>query len=347
MCEEMKRGKRFVRDEGEEPKKGKTYVIIGVGVLIAVGLLFGVVWFADVDGYLQKNKEIINLYNFYDSIVGFDTDAVYFIGSSMVAESVYPPLVNELIHEKGYENITVYSAYLSGDTPITRSTQIQKIIDSRPKHVIYGLTPAGIGADDWREEYYSLVHDRLNIRDDSLYLYTPEQVASFNVEPNLFYKKKFIGSALQEKINNAPSATLNYSYDPLGVERRQYISSMKNEESILSNVNNPLSHYRVESEVSADWTQNKEALLYIINTLKNEGISVSIMNMPINPLLSEKISTESYDNYYALLNNTGVSWINMDGIFSSEYFFDEVHMTYDGAVLFAPYLADYVIQEMT
>ena len=333
--------------ENDEAKKWKVVVGIVVGLVLAGGLFGVLFWFADVDGYLQQNKEIINLYDFYEEKHGENTTAIYFIGSSIVAESIYPPLINEILVRHDQCNVTVYSAFLSGDTPISRSTQIQKIIDSKPSFVIYGLMPRDIGADDWRDEYFSLVLSRLDIRDDSLYLYTPEQMDSFDFDLNLFENKKYLANALESKYVSKPHATLDYSRDPLGVEYRKYISTTKNDVSITKNVNNPESRYRIESEVNGEWTQNKEALVYIINTLQKEGITVIAVNMPINPLLSEKISIDSYDNYYSLLNETGVTWYDLDGSISSDYFFDEVHMTFDGALEFAPVMADLIIQEMS
>lgn len=333
--------------EKDEAKKWKVVVGIVVGLVLAGGMFGLLFWFADVDEYLQQNKEIINLYDFYDEKYGDGTTAVYVIGSSVVAESIYPPSISDILTQNGYSNVTVYSAFLSGDTPIMRSVQVQNIIDSRPSFVIYGLMPRDIGANDWRDEYFSLVSSRLNIRNDSLYLYTYEQMDSFDFDLNLFENKKYLANALESKYVSKPHATLNYSRDPLGEEYRKYLSTTKNDASIAKNVNNPESRYRIESEINGEWTQNKEALVYIINTLQKEGITVIAVNMPINPLLSEKISIYSYENYYSLLNETRVTWYDLDGSISQEYFFDEVHMTFDGALAFAPVMADLIIQELS
>ena len=134
----------------------------------------------------------------------------------------------------------------------------------------------------------------------------------------------------------------------MGIEYRKFISlKLNNENNTISNVNNPNSRYRIESEINGYWTQNKEALMYIISTLTENDIPVIILNMPINPLLSEKISEESYANYYALFDKTGVDYYDLDGILSSDFFFDEVHMTFDGALEFAPIMADIIIRELS
>ena len=347
---------RLIENTTEKDGVKKWKVV--VGIVVALGLVFaGFYWYvfvyADVDLYLQENKEIINLYDFYDEKYGEDTRAVYFIGSSIVAESIYPTRINNILSQDGYSNVTVYSAFLSGDTPLMRSVQIQNIIDSKPSLIVYGLMPRDIGANDWCDEYFSLVLPRLDLRFDSLYLYTPEQLQSFSPIINPKDIKKYIENAKYAKsVANVgsvtPHATLDYSTDPLGIEYRKFISlKLNNENNTISNVNNPNSRYRIESEINGYWTQNKEALMYIISTLTENDIPVIILNMPINPLLSEKISEESYANYYALFDKTGVDYYDLDGILSSDFFFDEVHMTFDGALEFAPIMADIIIRELS
>ena len=97
---------------------------------------------------------------------------------------------------------------------------------------------------------------------------------------------------------------------------------------------------------SSSESENKEALMYIVKTLKENNVPVIIANMPINPLLSEQISNSSYSNYFDTINGTDVDHYDLDGNYSPEDFFDEVHMTYDGALKFAPRMADLIIEQV-
>ena len=345
---------RTVREEKNVTKGSpslsiKVYIVIICSVIISICIFFGLYCVADVDTYLKDNKEIINLYDFYDQKVGENETAVYIIGSSVVAESIIPPEINSLLAQKGYDNIKFYTCSLSGDTPITRSVQLQNIIDSKPSLIIYGLMPRDIGADDWRDEYFGLVHDRLRLMNDSDYLYSAYQAKSFNKHEGIWYNKKFIQNALKYRYfaENKPHSTLNYSYDPLGEEYREYISSKGSDQSAtIADVNNPKSRWRSESEVGDEWTQNKEALMYIVKKFKENDVPVIIVNMPINPLLSERISNSSYSNYFDLINGTNVTHYDLDGFGSPDDFMDSVHMNYDGALKFAPRMADLIIEQV-
>ena len=303
---------------------------------------------ADVDGYLKDNKEIINLYDFYDQKVGENETAVYIIGSSVVAESIIPPEINKILAQKGYANIKFYTCFLSNDNPISRSVQLKNIIDSKPSLVIYGLMPRDIRANAWFDERCCLVHERLHLMNDSDYLYSNFQAKSFNKHEGIWYNKKFIQSALKYRFfpENEPHSSLNYTYDPLGEEYRKYISSKVDQNATIADVNNPNSRWRTESEVSDEWTQNKEALIYIVKKFKGNDVPVIIVNMPINPLLSEQISDNSYSNYFALINGTDADHYDLDGFGSPDDFMDAVHMTYDGAIKFAPRMADLIIEQV-
>lgn len=343
---------KTVREETDVTKGDHSLTIsiaIICSVMICIGLFLGLYYLADVDTYLKDTKEIIHLYDFYDQKVGENEIAVYILGSSVVAQSIIPPEINKLLLQRGYGNIKFYTCFLSGDTPISRSVQLQNIIDSKPSLIIYGLMPRDIGANDWRDEYFALVHERLHLMNDSDYLYSNIQSKSFNKHEGIWYNKKFIQNALKYRYfsENSPHSELNYSYDPLGEEYRKYISSKGSDQNAtIADVKNPKSRWRSESEVSDEWTQNKEALMYIVKKFKENDVPVIIVNMPINPLLSEQISNSSYSNYFGLINATNVSHYDLDGFGSQEDFMDAVHMTYDGALKFAPRMADLIIEQV-
>ena len=343
---------RTVREETDITKGDHSLTIsisIICSVMICIGFFLGLYYFADVDTYLKDNKEIIHLYDFYDKKVGENETAVYIIGSSVVAESIIPPEINRLLVQKGYDNIKLYTCYLSSDTPMSRSVQLKNIIDSKPSLIIYGLMPRDISSNDWKDEYFVIVHDRLHLCNNSEYLYSKEQLNTLSKNDDIWYNKKFLLSALNYRPSSADNShyeRLNYSYDPIGEDIRKSISTRADINATLANVNNPNSFWRTESEVSDEWTQNKEALMYIVKTLKENNVPVVIANMPINPLLSEQISNSSYSNYFDLINGINVDYYDLDGCYSPEDFFDEVHMTYDGAIKFAPRVADLIIEQV-
>ena len=90
--------------EKDGVKKWKVIVGIVVGLVIVFCLSYCYVyWYVDLDEYLSETKDIVSLYEFYDAKVGEDETAVFFIGNSIVGHPVYPPEINRILNEKGYE----------------------------------------------------------------------------------------------------------------------------------------------------------------------------------------------------------------------------------------------------
>ena len=69
--------------------------------------------------------------------------------------------------------------------------------------------------------------------------------------------------------------------------------------------------------------------------------------MPLHPLISAEIDEESRENYFEFLNQTGVTWVDMENLFGDEYFYDSHHATWIGTQLITPVMADLIIQEMS
>lgn len=69
--------------------------------------------------------------------------------------------------------------------------------------------------------------------------------------------------------------------------------------------------------------------------------------MPIHPELSKVVSDESRNNYFNLLNQTGVAWYDYENYFNGDAFVDIHHVTFDSAKSFSSVFADLIIQELT
>ncbi|MCZ9311818.1 MAG: hypothetical protein O0V67_00425 [Methanocorpusculum sp.] len=320
-------------------------VCVLAGVLIAGGLFSVGMYAAEpvIDAYLNETKEIIHLYDFYDLKIGEDQTAVYFIGSSIIGCSIYPPYINQNLSIQGY-NITAYNLIVSGDTPVRRSVEIQKIIDSSPSLVVFGVTYRSVTDEAaWPDERVILVHDRLVVRDGARQLYSADEWNDLKTVCTPNYKKKFLPSALFH-FPSETSNTLDYQNDPYGISSRLYRDSQKNPEKMLEEANDPTDIWR--PIVTNESTRYKQALIYNVQTLQNAGIPVVLINMPLHPLTSEKITNESRQNFYDLLNETGAKWYDMEFGCGDEYFFDSHHMTFYGATQFAPRMAELIISEV-
>lgn len=330
--------------EGDVPRS-TVVVCVLTGVLIAVGLFVAGMYAAEpiIDDYLNETKEIIHLYDFYDLSIGEDQTAVYFIGSSIIGCSIYPPYINQNLSIQGY-NITAYNLIVSSDTPVRRSVEIQKIIDSSPSLVVFGVTYRSVTDETaWPDERVILVHDRLDVRDDARQLYSTDEWNDLKTECTPNYKKKFLPSVLSYSPLVSDS-THDYLHDPYGLPKRLHLGSTKNLEKMLEEANDPTDIWH--PFVTNESTRYKQALIYNVQTLQNAGIPVVLINMPLHPLTSEKITNESRQNFFQLLNETGAKWYDMEFGCGDEYFYDSHHMTFYGATQFAPRMAELIISEV-
>ena len=341
---------RTVRDETNVTKSAPSlslsvYIVIICTVLISSCLFLGLYYVADVDGYLQDNKQIINLYDFYDKKVGENETAVFFIGSSIVGYSMHPPEINRIV-KINYSNLTTYNLAVNSDIPIERALEIQKIIDAKPSLVIYGISYRSVTDKISYANFFErakLVYPRLDIRNDSLWLYTADE--KLYLTPfSYFGKSMYISSALDYKFNGV-YRSINYSIDAFWVQQdeRDILPEDKNT-GIIKKVNDP--NYNWRPVVTNESTRYKDALLYNVKTLQDAGIPVIILNMPLHPLLSEKITDESRVNLYNLLNETGAEWYDLERDYGDEWFRDDHHASFDGALKFAPRMADLIIEQV-
>ena len=332
----------------KEGTSSRTTVAVCVlaGVLIAGGLFIAGMYAAEpvIDTYLNESKQIGHLYDFYDLKVGKNQNAVYFIGSSIIGDSIYPPYIEGNLSEMGY-NFSIYNLIVNGDTPVRRSVEIQKIIDSSPLFVVYGVTYRSVADESiWPDERVILVHDRLDVREDAWQLYSEKEQEDLQAEPTFHYKKKFLVNALSYSPASFDFFTHDYLNDPYGITAREYRSERKDPTQIFREANDPTDIWH--PVVTNESTRYKQALIYNVQTLQNAGIPVVLINMPLHPLTSEKITNESRRNFSDLLNETGAKWYDMEFGCGDEYFFDSHHMTFYGATQFAPRMADLIIEEV-
>ena len=326
-----------------EAKKWKVVVGIVVGLVLAGGMFGLLFWFADVDEYLSDTKQIYRLYDFYDLNIGKDETAVYFIGSSIIGDAVHCEYIDSILENSGY-NISTYNLLMDSDMPLRRLSHLENIIESSPSLIIYGVTYRSTLDNEWRDETVVLVHDRLIINTSSLYLYSEDELSDLNETPTISFKKRFLKSSLTPHAREWAYDGLSYAKDPFIINqndrRKQNISLSE----IQNQAENPLDVWR--PIVSSQLTRNEEALIYSVKRFEEAGIPVVIINTPLHPLFSEKVTDESRSYFSDWLNSTGASWYDLETIFDETYFRDSHHATYDGGILFSELMAEIIIQEI-
>ena len=322
-----------------EAKKWKVVVGIVVGLIVGCILFYGlfVVTEPFVDDMLS-GEEINLLFDFYDEKVGYNETAVYFVGNSIMGTAVYTPLVDDILHSAGYADVYTYNLLSDGETPLLRALQIERMAESKPSLVIYGMNYAFVNPGKWIEERTVLAQGRYELTPELAQLYSEDELDDLTSNL-LFYKR---GLLLRSTIlPNSARTTDNYVKEPYGVDLRQELDKGKSLQSIRDTVS------KSNIVISDEMTRHKQALIYNVQTLQNAGIPVIIINMPIHPLLSETISNDSRQNYFNLLNMTGAKWIDMEYEYGDDHFRDTQHTLWTGSEDFSRKMADLIIQELS
>ncbi|MDE2521575.1 MAG: hypothetical protein O0X93_00255 [Methanocorpusculum sp.] len=320
-------------------------VCVLTGVLIAGGLFVAGMYAAEpvIDAYLHDTKQIYWLYDFYDQDIGSTQTAVYFIGSSVVGDAVHCREIDQYLQNAGY-NISTYNLLMDGDTPLRRLPQIQNIISSHPSLVVIGVTYRSVTDDQWVDETVVLVHDKLKINPDASQFYSSEELHDLKQKPDLRYKVRFLRSVLMPYRDTWGNDGISYAKDPFIVISNDRRTANILIENIQKQANDPSDKWR--PVVPAEMTRHKQALIYNVQTLQDAGIPVVLINMPLHPLFSEKITNESRQNFFDLLNETGAKWYDMEFAYDSEYFRDSHHASLEGGTFFSQDMAELIISEV-
>ena len=332
-----------------EAKKWKVVVGIVISLVICATIYFGILYISEpiIDDYLENSggypSLIYRAYNVYEDESVDYSKSIFLFGSSLVNAGIRPDKVSSELNQKGYD-YTIYNLHISMDTPILRSLEIQKTIEASPKMVIYGVTYRDVVDTTMHsDERFTLVHDKLEIAENALFLYSQKELDLINTDPPADYNKKYILSALEWAVKKQLSPKTSVD---------NYVSTVPsspvalNIDEIEAEANG--ARYLVwHPEISKESTRYMEALLYNVRTLEDAGVDVVLINMPLTPALSELISDETRQNFFDLLNETGASWYDYERAYGYEFFGDIVHASSYGSDLFAPVVADIIIQEMS
>ena len=334
----------------KEPEAKKWKVVVGIVVGLFVGcLLFCGIWgyVVDpfIDEYLQNKKDVVAIYDFLELNVGEEETAVYFIGSSLIGHAIDSEEINRLLNERG-SNVTVYNLGLSASSARQRSILNQNIIDSKPSLVVIGGTYRYTLYNDINYERIITVRDDLKISSDSYYLFTSEELAEINKPYTYFDDKRFVFNALSSYILDGDSRINLRSTTDIYTITKETDWRVK-DEFRYSEIDVGMSLGWWAPVITDEITQAREAIIYNVNTFKDAGIPVVIINMPLHPLVSEHITDESRENYFEFLDSTGAIWYDYEFACQDDkyWYWEGAHIAPEtGAKMFAPQMAELIIE---
>ena len=334
--------------EKDGVKKWAVVLVIILGVVLAYFGLGLYLDFVGVNTYISETKQVVAVYDFYDLKVGYDETAVYFIGSSIVGCGIDSDEINRILKEEGYD-ITVYNLGIDGDDPLDRSLQIQNIISSSPALVIFGETYSRVTPQTLNEEWVFLAKNKLNIQIDSLHLYSTDELWTLLKPHTYLDNKRFVESSKKyvpkgiEQVDSVVSTDLYTLTKGSSWRYNEENNPKYSRDGIVAEANRGGWSPRITNEM----TNAKEAVIYNAQTLMDAGIPVVILNMPLHPLISEHVTEESRENFFALLDSTGALWYDYEfACPDDEYWYKDGHhiAPETGAKMFAPQMAELIIE---
>ena len=339
--------------EKDGVKKWAVVLVIILGVVLAYFGLGLYLDFVGVNTYISETKQVVAVYDFYDLKVGETETAVYFIGSSLIGCGIDSDSINRILKEEGYD-ITAYNLGIDGDVnPLQTSLQIQNIIDSKPALVIFGVSPYMLNYNaGLNEEKVFLVRDKLDIRSDAWYLYSNDDKIQL-LKPHTFLdNKRFVDNAKAYSPRGIKQIDSVVSTDLYALAKQDNWRYLE-ENNVNYNYNSFVENAKknnIGTVVTKEMTEAKSAMLYNAKTLSDAGIPVIFINMPIHPETSNDISDESRQIFFDFLDTIGVKWYDYEyACQDDDYWYkDGYHMApVTGAGLFAPVMADLIIQELS
>lgn len=305
-----------------------------------------------VKPYLDESNRVVNIFNLYRTLEDDPQRRIFFIGSSQIEADIDCNLIDKLIngHGNGYSktdsniNVQTYNLGYPADTPLRRLTEVASMSECRPGMIIIGLTyyavndtSFNISADD-----LVLVSRDMQLDNYSRSLFSTDEIELIDMNPiyREFYQRKFIVPSILNLLRvsetSEQEAAKNFKVQPAFSENLTY-------DLLLIRINN--SRDTLDKYVVSPRENNQKlALNQTLRLLHSKGISVVIINMPLNPLLSDKISNDTRRNYFSYLNLTKSSYYDYERRYGPQCFSDLTHLNYLGRKAFSEDMAKLITE---
>lgn len=327
-----------------EAKKWKVVAGIVVGLVLAGGLFCGLYYttLPITTSHFSTHFELIKLYDFYDKKIGDEEAAVYFVGSSHMATSIYTPFMDEELNNRGYDFVT-YSVFNPSNTPIMLAMQTERIIESKPSLIIYGVSLASLtwGLTNEEQTLIAVSQGRFDKTLELLSLYPETYQYLFDENP--FYARGYLVRSFMPHSMSDFTNTHEYIKESYGIERRLELDKGKSLENILAEIPDGGVHLIENPTVE----NQLNALNYTLQKFMDANIPTVLISMPQHPLLSDAISEDDRLYVHNRYDGIGVKWFDFEKKYGDEHFVDTAHASWSGCQEFSHDMVNLVIQELS
>ena len=259
--------------------------ILGIIVLvIAIFFLIGVEEFYKISETDNQKKMLIKNNNYFMSEDEFfkkvEKNQVFLIGSSHMGK------VNatEVQNFSNSENI-IYNIATIGDTPFSRINQIDKIIESKPKIILYGISYR-----DFEFPYYGNIINMEELNSTENIYCSFKKVSEYFPENPNYQIKKLVSSDL---------------INPKG----KYVDSPNTPFFIYNFKDTPASDVKdIRSEYIKNWNSidntfcEINSIKEIISKAKDNGIEIILLTTPLHNITLQEFSKSQKENFEIVKN---------------------------------------------
>ena len=307
----------------------KVFLVIILAIAVAFTSHFLVVN-SFVNDYFNKTHKDVFFFDFYEQPKINESNPIYILGSSQIESGINPPLIENILNDFNYP-CNVYDLGIEGDTPVRRVPEISDIISNNPKIVIIGLSYYELnynnnpGNGDIRLAQLFSSH-QVKLNDEEKQFFFKEEI---NVYDNPFeqylLKKNYFLTAVDNYIfHKDPNAWKN-NLKTLFLRLTTNLSP-KDKIAAFNRGNTGQKYFDGWRNVGPENNRQKAALNYTIQKLKENNITVVLINMPLHSLLSNSIPNETRYNYLNFINSTGVLFYDLETTYPDDEFGDIVHL---------------------
>lgn len=303
-------------------------IFIAGAAIILLYIIILVLTSAVIDPYLLATNRYVNYFDFYEN--NDKTNKIYFIGNSYTEYGVNASVIER---ELNY-SYNVYNLGVGGDTPKHRIVELDSIIRSRPAIVFMDVTYGSFRNDDQfnypqLESRFGLVTDKINLDSITKQLFNATELNCIqkNNLSLLAYKRQHLIPGIKLALANlllscniTNTAFLGASM-PREFKYKFYdfpklVVSNKTAEQFSKN-----DYYKLNGKDNI----NIKSFRHMVGTMVENGISVIIINMPLNPNYSVWFTNETKEYYYRIVKCSGCSYYDLEALCSPMEFRDHGH----------------------
>ncbi|MCK5321882.1 MAG: hypothetical protein KAJ47_01335 [Candidatus Aenigmarchaeota archaeon] len=301
--------------------KNKNQIFIIPLIAFLLSTIFYIGFISSFNNFGLSNNRFINSQKMYDNI---SENTILFLGDSQIREDI-----NCLIIDS--EQTNCLNLGIAGILPIQIALEKNKIISAKPKTIIFGISPLFFNENINKNDDFLFFMDSNKILRDNLIINQltdkEEKILNMDRKDWILYKRKFL---LPFYINflkrSEPPKEIRYIENDF--KNPYYFTEQKTQKELIEKTEDKtiLNYFNMKNTSQRQWN----SFSYLIEELNQAGIKVIILQMPLNPLLTEKLNRTSTSNYYHRLfdinGRHNITLIDLETEFSAEHFNDLTHL---------------------